>query len=404
MDIESIRNDFPELKQKVHNKNLIYFDNAATSLKPKPVIDAVKKFYSEFNSNVHRAGHFLSAKATKTYEEARAKVADFINTGTPEEIIFTKGTTDSINLLSYIFNGTILNEGDEIVLTVAEHHSNIVPWVDLKNKLGLKLKIIEIDNRGHLKIDNIEEIFTPNTKLLSIAHSSNVLGIINPVKELMRIAKKRGIVTVIDGAQSVVHSKVDVQDLGCDFYCFSGHKLYAPMGIGVLYGKKEFLDQLPPYQKGGGMIDHVSFEEISYNALPYKFEAGTPNVGGAIGLNAAIDYVNSVGMHNIISYEKELTGYAMSKMRNIAGIKFFGTSEDKDPIISFNIDGIHHYDLSTLLDGFGIALRSGHHCAQPLMKRLNVDGTLRASFAFYNTFEELDYFIEKINIASDMLR
>jgi len=404
MHIEKIRSDFPELKQKVNGNPLVYFDNAATALKPLQVIESVSNYYSDYNSNVHRAGHKMSALATTGYENARSKVAEFINAASPDEIVFTKGTTESINLLASIFENSILKDGDEIVLTQMEHHSNIVPWVALKEKLNLNIKIIDIDEKGQLLIDNIDDLWSEKTKVLSISHSSNVLGTINPVKELIALANKKGIITIVDGAQAIVHTGVDVRQLDCDFYCFSGHKLYSPMGIGVLYGKKELLETLPTYQKGGGMINKVTFDHVTYNVLPYKYEAGTPNVGGAIGLGEAIDYISSIGLDKIFNYEKELLNYATKKIIEIEGIKIFGNAEDKDPIISFEVEGVHNYDLGAILDQFGIAIRTGHHCAQPLMKKLCVTGTSRISFSFYNTKEEIDYFIEKINIAIKMLR
>ena len=404
MHIEKIRSDFPELKQKVNGNPLVYFDNAATALKPLQVIESVSNYYSDYNSNVHRAGHKMSALATTGYENARSKVSEFINAASPDEIVFTKGTTESINLLASIFENSILKDGDEIVLTQMEHHSNIVPWVALKEKLNLNIKIIDIDEKGQLLIDNIDDLWSENTKVISISHSSNVLGTINPVKELIASANKKGIITIVDGAQAIVHTGVDVRQLDCDFYCFSGHKLYSPMGIGVLYGKKELLETLPTYQKGGGMINKVTFDHVTYNVLPYKYEAGTPNVGGAIGLGEAINYISSIGLDRIFNYEKELLNYATKKINEIGGIKIYGNAEDKDPIISFEIEGVHNYDLGAILDQFGIAIRTGHHCAQPLMKKLGVTGTSRISFSFYNTKEEIDYFIEKINIAINMLK
>jgi cysteine desulfurase/selenocysteine lyase len=404
MDINKIRSDFPELEKKVNGNPLVYFDNAATSLKPLQVIESISGYYSGYNSNVHRAGHRMSALATQAYENARSKIAKFINAKHSNEIIFTSGTTESINLLASIFENSILTDGDEIILTQMEHHSNIVPWVALKEKLKLNIKIIDIDENGNLLIDNPDEIWSVKTRVLSIVHSSNVLGIINPVRKLIHSAKKRGIITVVDGAQAIVHTGVDVQELDCDFYCFSGHKLYAPMGIGVLYGKKSLLDEMPVYQKGGGMIDKVSFENISYNVLPYKYEAGTPNVGGAIGLASAIDYISEIGFEDIFKYESELLAYATDSLNDIDGINIFGKTKDKDPILSFEIEGIHNYDLGAILDQFGIALRTGHHCAQPLMKKLGIKGTTRISFSFYNIKKEIDYFVDKIKIAINMLR
>ncbi len=404
MNFEKIRSDFPELNQKINGNPLVYFDNAATSLKPVEVIQAVNDYYTFYNSNVHRAAHKLSSFATQAYEEARKKIAEFLNASSSDEIIFTKGTTESINLLASILQYSILKEGDEIVLTRMEHHSNIVPWVALKEKLNINIKVIDIDDNGELILDDIEDLWSDKTKVLSIAHSSNVLGTINPLKQIISSAKKRGIITIVDGAQGIVHSGVDVRQLDCDFYCFSGHKIYAQMGIGVLYGKKEMLESLPVYQKGGGMIDKVSFESVSYNILPYKYEAGTPNVGGAIGLVKSIDYIRSLGLDDIFIYERELLDYATNRLLKLDGVRIFGIADNKDPIISFKVNGIHNYDLSTLLDQFGIAIRTGHHCAQPLMNKLGVKGTARISFSFYNTKEEIDYFIDKLKIVIGMLR
>lgn len=404
MDIGSIRKDFPALSQMINNNKLIYFDNAATALKPQIVIDSVSDYYSTINSNVHRAGHFLSSKATNAYEEARENVANFINTKSSEEIIFTKGTTESINLLADVLNKDVLKDGDEIILTRMEHHSNIVPWVSLKEKKDIKITIIEIDKDGNLDIDWLEELFNEKTKIISIAHSSNVLGTVNPIQEVVKLAKSRGVITIIDGAQAIVHEKVDVQKIDCDFYCFSGHKLYAPMGIGIIYGKKEMLDRLKPYQKGGGMIETVSFNDISYNKPPFRLEAGTPNVGGAIGLSTAIEYISEIGQDEIKKREQELLNYATKQLKEIEKLTIYGLSKEKDPIISFNIEGIHSSDLSMILDKFGIATRSGAHCTQPLMEQLKISGNTRISFAFYNTFEEIDIFIEKLNFAINMLK
>lgn len=402
--MKNLRNDFPALSQVVNNNKLIYFDNAATSLKPKSVIEGVKDYYYSFNSNVHRAGHYLSAKSTKAYESARENVADYINAKDSTEIIFTKGTTESINLLADVLAKDILEDGDEIILTRMEHHSNIVPWVALKDKLDLTIKIIEIDENGELLIDDLDKLFTEKTKVLSMAHSSNVLGTINPIKDIVKKARSRGVLTIIDGAQAIVHEKIDVQKIDCDFYCFSGHKMYAPMGIGGLYVKKEVLNQLSPYQKGGGMIKNVSYNEILYNKSPYRFEAGTPNVGGAIGLSKAIDYINSIGFEAIKKHEQSLLNYANTKLNNIEGIDIFGKSAIKDPMISFSISGVHHSDLAMILDKFGIATRAGFHCAQPLFDYYKAKGNLRISFSFYNTIEEIDIFVEKLNFAINMLK
>jgi len=404
MDIDTIRKDFPALSQYINNNKLIYFDNAATTLKPGIVIDAISEYYSTINSNVHRAGHHLSSKATTAYENARQNVAGFVNAKAATEIIFTKGTTESINFLVDVLSKDLLKEGDEIVLTRMEHHSNIVPWIALKDKIDITIKIIDIDPKGNLVLDDFDSIFSNKTKIISIAHSSNVLGTINPIGQIVKEAKSRGVVSIIDGAQAIVHKKVDVRDIDCDFYVFSGHKLYAPMGIGVIYGKKEILDRMSPYQKGGGMINNVSFEEVSYINPPYRFEAGTPNVSGAIGLSKAIEFISGVGQEVIREKEQTLLKYAKGKLRDIDGMLFYGTANKKDPIISFNIKGVHHSDLAMILDKFGIATRSGLHCAQPLFKKLKVNGCIRISFAFYNTIEEIDIFVDKLNLAINMLK
>ncbi len=404
MNISEIRKDFPALSQIVNNNRLIYFDNAATAMKPQTVIDAVSDYYSTINSNVHRAGHYLSAQATLAYENARQNIADFINANESSEIIFTKGTTESINFLAEVLNKEILKTGDEVILTRMEHHSNIVPWVDIKKNKDIKIKIIEIDHKGNLILDSINDIITDKTKILSITHSSNVLGTINPIDKLIKLAKSRGVVTIIDGAQAIVHEKVDVQQLDCDFYCFSGHKLYAPMGIGVIYGKMKFLKNLNPYQKGGGMINKVSFDSVTYNSPPYRFEAGTPNVSGAIGLSKAIDYISNIGLDIIKEQEQKLLAYGTEKLNEIDDLFIFGQSCDKDPIISFAINGIHPMDLSMILDKLGVASRSGTHCTQPLFEKLNVSSNTRISFAFYNTLEEIDTFVEGLIKAVNLLK
>ena len=404
MDLDKIRKDFPALTQIVNNNKLIYFDNAATTLKPTAVINAVSEYFSTINSNVHRVGHYLSSKATKEYERSRANVADFVNAKDSSEIIFTKGTTESINLLADVLSKDQLKDGDEIILTRMEHHSNIVPWVALKDKIDLTIKVVDFDSEGNLDLENLDSMFSEKTKIISLAHSSNVLGTINPIEKIVAKAKSRGVITIIDGAQAIVHEKVDVQKIDCDFYVFSGHKLYAPMGIGVIYGKKKLLEKMSPYQKGGGMIEIVSFDTVKYNDSPYRFEAGTPNVNGAIGLSKAIDYIRGIGQNSIKQREQSLLNYAYEKLKNIEGISFYGTCIDKDPIISFNIDGIHHSDLSMILDKFGIATRSGSHCAQPLFNHYGISGSIRISFAFYNINEEIDIFVDKLDLAIKMLK
>jgi cysteine desulfurase/selenocysteine lyase len=395
-DVQKIREDFPILKTQVRGKQLIYFDNAATTQKPISVIERIQKYYLEENSNVHRGVHFLSELATKEYESARETVREFINAESIEEIVFTRGTTEAINLVANSFGRTFINEGDEIIISEMEHHSNIVPWQILCEERKAKLKIIPFDDNGELIIDEFENLITERTKLISIVHISNSLGTINPVKKIIEIAHSYAIPVLIDGAQSIMHSKIDVQDLGCDFFVFSGHKIYGPTGIGVLYGKKEWLDQMMPYQGGGDMIKSVTFEKTIYNDLPYKFEAGTPNIEGAIGLKAAIDYLNKIGLDQISIYENELLQYATEKLSQIPQLKIIGTAKEKASIISFVLENIHPHDVGTILDFEGIAVRTGHHCTQPVMQHFKIPATTRASFSFYNTKEEIDQFFNAI--------
>jgi cysteine desulfurase / selenocysteine lyase len=403
MDLLKIREQFPALNQTVNNNKLVYFDNAATSLKPISVIESITDYYSTINSNVHRASHYLSSMSTRAYEKSRENIAEFINAN-PGEIIFTSGTTDSINTLASGLSDIFLKEGDEIILTVLEHHSNIVPWVALKRDKKIVLKIVDVDDKGILKLDHLRELITEKTKIISISHSSNVLGTINPVSEIVTIAREKGIITIIDGAQAVAHSKVNVNEINSDFYCFSGHKMFGPMGIGVLYGKSEILEKLSPFRFGGGMIRNVSFESVEYNCLPNRLEAGTPYVSGAVGLSKAVDFLNNLEFSDIIEHEQRLTDYATDRLKKIEKLTIMGDNTPKDPIISFNIEGIHHADLSMILDNFGIAVRSGQHCTQPLMHRFGLKGTIRMSFSIYNTLEEIDFFIEKLNLAIKMLR
>jgi cysteine desulfurase/selenocysteine lyase len=395
-DVQKIREDFPILKTQVRGKQLIYFDNAATTQKPISVIERIQKYYLEENSNVHRGVHFLSELATKEYESARETVREFINAESIEEIVFTRGTTEAINLVANSFGRTFINEGDEIIISEMEHHSNIVPWQILCEERKAKLKIIPFDDNGELILDELENLITERTKLISIVHISNSLGTINPVKKIIEIAHSYAIPVLIDGAQSIMHSKIDVQDLGCDFFVFSGHKIYGPTGIGVLYGKKEWLDQMLPYQGGGDMIKSVTFEKTIYNDLPYKFEAGTPNIEGAIGLKAAIDYLNKIGLDQISIYENELLQYATEKLSQIPQLKIIGTAKEKASIISFVLENIHPHDVGTILDFEGIAVRTGHHCTQPVMQHFKIPATTRASFSFYNTKEEIDQFFNAI--------
>jgi cysteine desulfurase/selenocysteine lyase len=395
-DVQKIREDFPILKTQVRGKNLVYFDNAATTQKPISVIERIQKYYLEENSNVHRGVHYLSELATKEFESARETIRNFINAESIEEIIFTRGTTEAINLVANSFGKTFISEGDEIIISEMEHHSNIVPWQILCEEKKAKLKIIPFDDNGDLILDELENLITGRTKLISVVHISNSLGTINPIKKIIEIAHSYAIPVLLDGAQSIMHTKIDVQDLGCDFFVFSGHKIYGPTGIGVLYGKKELLEQMSPYQGGGDMIKSVTFEKTTYNDLPYKFEAGTPNIEGAIGLKAAIDYLNEIGLEQISVYENELLQYATDKLSEIPQLKIIGTAKEKASIISFILENIHPHDVGTILDFEGIAVRTGHHCTQPVMQHFNIPATTRASFSFYNTKEEIDQFFNAI--------
>ncbi|MDR0829343.1 MAG: cysteine desulfurase [Prevotellaceae bacterium] len=395
MNIKDIRNDFPILLQKIFGKPLIYFDNAATTQKPNCVIDRISELYRTQNANIHRGVHFLSQQATSAHEHARQTVADFINAPSKDEIIFTRGTTESINLVAQCF-AEMCEKGDEIVLSTMEHHSNIVPWQLAAERFGLKIKVIPIDENGNLLLDEYEKLFTERTKIVSVAHVSNVLGTINDVKKITQIAHNHNVAVLIDGAQAVAHQKVDVQEIGADFYAFSGHKIYAPTGIGVLYGKRERLEKFKPYQGGGEMIENVSFERTTYNVLPYKFEAGTPDFISSVALETAINYLQDIGFEQIIKHEDELLNYATEKLLQIPNLKIYGTAKAKCGVISFNIEGIHHFDLGTLLDKTGVAIRTGHHCAQPLVEFFGQSGMCRISFAIYNTIEEIDSFFENL--------
>lgn len=390
------REDFPILEQQVNNYPLIYFDNAATTQKPNVVIQSLVDYYSTINSNIHRGIHSLSMLATMQFEEARENVKEFINAAHMYEIIFTKGTTDSINLVASSFAKQFLCEGSEVIITEMEHHSNIVPWQLACEEKKAILKVLPMDLYGNLHVEKLKDLITEKTKIISVTHVSNALGTINPIKEIVEIAHLYNIPVFVDGAQAVSHIPVDVQYLDCDFYAFSGHKMYAPMGIGVLYGKEQWLEKLPPYQGGGEMIEKVTFEKTTYGELPFKFEAGTPNVADVIGLNSAINYINEVGLRGIYDYEHQLLEYATEKLSEIEGLKLVGTADEKSAIISFNLNKIHSYDAGFLLDKYGIALRTGHHCAQPVMDRLGIDGTLRVSFALYNTKDEIDKLVEAI--------
>ena len=402
-NINAIRRDFPALHQQVYNYPLVYLDNAATTQKPKIVIDTLLEYYNKQNSNIHRGVHYLSQQATTAYEEARKIIQNFINAEHSHEIIFTRGTTESINLVASSFGKKYLEAGNEVLITAMEHHSNIVPWQLACEERQAKLKVIPIDNNGELIINEFEKLLSDKTKIVAITHISNALGTINPIKEIINKAHQQNIPVLIDGAQALSHIKIDVQELDCDFYCFSGHKMYAPMGVGILYGKEKWLEELPPYQGGGEMIENVTFDKTTYNELPYKFEAGTPNVGDGLGLATAIKYMDSLGLENIKSYESSLLDYATKKLLEIDGLRIIGEAHEKAGVISLIIKNIHPSDIGTILDKLGIAVRTGHHCAQPVMDFYKIPGTVRASFALYNTFEEIDILAEGIIKAKKML-
>jgi cysteine desulfurase / selenocysteine lyase len=395
-DVEGVRKDFPALEQKIHGKPLVYLDNAATSQKPMAVINAITRFYMEDCSNIHRGVHSLSERATRDYENARIKVQKFLNAKDVKEIVFVKGTTEAINLVAQTFGRKFIAAGDEILISAMEHHSNIVPWQILCEEKSARLKVIPMSQSGELSINEYQKLLSPRTKLVSLAHVSNALGTINPVKEFTEIAHRQGIPVFIDGAQAVPHMAVDVQAIGCDFYSFSGHKVYGPTGIGVLYGKQKWLEEMPPYQGGGDMISSVTFEKTTYNAIPYKFEAGTPNISGVIGLGAALDYVTSKNIEKISQYESELMTYAISRMKNIPDIRIVGTPTHHGSVLSFMIADVHPHDVGTLLDQEGIAIRTGHHCAQPIMDFFEIPATCRASFAMYNTKGEVDLLVKGV--------
>ena len=401
-NIQKVRDDFPILSRTVYDRPLVYLDNAATTQKPLCVLDAMRDEYLNVNANVHRGVHYLSQQATDLHEAARETVRRFINAPKTEEIIFTRGTTESINLVVSSFCEEFMGEGDEVIVSVMEHHSNIVPWQLQAAKRGIALKVIPIDDSGNLLMDEYEKLFSDRTKIVSVAHVSNTLGTVNPVKDIVRIAHEHGVPVLVDGAQSTPHFKVDVQALDCDFFAFSGHKIYGPTGVGVLYGKEEWLDRLPPYQGGGEMIESVSFERTVFERLPFKFEAGTPDYVATHGLATALNYVSALGMDNIAAHERELTAYCMEQMQTIPGIRLFGTTPGKDAVVSFLVGDIHHLDMGTLLDRLGIAVRTGHHCAQPVMDRLGVQGVVRASFALYNTKEEIDTLVSGVKRVATM--
>lgn len=401
-DITQIRDDFPILSRSIYNKPLVYFDNGATTQKPRCVVEAMVDEYYNVNANVHRGVHFLSQKATDLHEASRETVRAFINAKSTAEIIFTRGTTESINLLAFSFGEAMIKEGDEIIVSAMEHHSNIVPWQMMCERKGAHLKVMPMNDDGELLLHEYEALINEKTRIVCCTHVSNVLGTINPVKEVVRIAHEHGVPVLIDGAQSTPHMKVDMLDIDCDFFAFSGHKVYGPTGIGVLYGKEIWLDKLPPYQGGGEMIKNVSFEKTTYNELPYKFEAGTPDYIASHALAKAIDYVTTLGMDNIYEHEQQLTSYAMERMAEIEGMRIFGPKHHHDAVISFLVGNIHHLDMGTLLDRLGIAVRTGHHCAEPLMHRLGIEGTVRASFGLYNTKDEVDVLVEGIKRVARM--
>ena len=401
-EVDRIRDDFPILSRTVYGKPLVYLDNGATTQKPRAVVEAITEEYYSVNANVHRGVHFLSQRATELHEASRETVRRFINARSTNEIVFTRGTTESINLLAYSYGEACLKAGDEVLLSTMEHHSNIVPWQLLQARKGIVLKVIPMNDRGELLLDAYRELFTERTRLVCVAHVSNVLGTVNPVKEMIRTAHSHGVPVLVDGAQSIPHMPVDVQDLDADFYVFSGHKVYGPTGVGVLYGKEDWLDRLPPYQGGGEMIQHVSFERTTFNELPFKFEAGTPDYIGTTALARALDYVTALGMDRIAAHEHDLTTYAMERLRQVPGMRIFGEAAEKGSVISFLVGDIHHFDMGTLLDRLGIAVRTGHHCAQPLMQRLGIEGTVRASFGLYNTRQEVDALVAGVERVSRM--
>ena len=401
-DINKVREDFPILSREVYGKPLVYLDNAATTQKPLCVLDAMREEYLNVNANVHRGVHYLSQQATDLHEAAREKVRQFINAEKTEEIVFTRGTTEAINLVASSFCELQMKEGDEVLVSEMEHHSNIVSWQLQAMKRGIVVKHLPITDKGELCLDSLESLISDKTKIISIAHVSNVLGTVNPVEEIIKTAHAHGIPVLVDGAQSAPHFKVDVQAMDCDFFAFSGHKMYGPTGIGVLYGKEEWLEKLPPYQGGGEMIDKVTWEKTTFERLPFKFEAGTPDYIATHGLATAIDYLNRVGLDSVKAHEAELTRYCMEQLRTIDGMRILGEAEHKDAVVSFLVGDIHHLDMGTLLDRLGIAVRTGHHCAQPLMDRLGISGTVRASFALYNTKEEIDVLVNGIRRVSQM--
>ena len=396
-DVRRIREDFPILRQTVHGKPLVYLDNAATAQKPRAVLDALMAYYSEDNANVHRGVHLLSERATQAFEDARATVQRFINAASTREIVFTRNATEAVNLVAQTFGRTRLGPGDEVVISTMEHHSNIVPWQMVCEEKGASLRVIPITDEGALQLEEYERLLGPHTRLVSIVHLSNVLGTVNPVQQMIATAHRHGVPVLVDGSQAASHMTVDVQALDADFYVFTGHKLYGPTGIGVLYGKERLLDEMPPYQGGGDMISSVTFEKTTYNVLPYKFEAGTPNIAGAVGLAAAVDYVTAIGMDAVTAHERELLAYGTAVLSEVPGLTLIGTASDKASVLSFVMDGVHPHDIGTIVDREGVAIRTGHHCAQPLMQRLGLPATARASLALYNTREEIDVLVAALH-------
>ena len=401
--MDKVRELFDILNTSVYGKPLIYFDNAATTQKPRSVIDTLTGYYTTLNSNIHRGAHYLSTTATEAYEQSRRKVQSFINAKHPHEIVFTRGTTESINLVASSFAKRFLADGDEIIISGMEHHSNIVPWQMACEANNAKLRVIPFTDEGVLDMQAFKGLFSSHTKLVAVNHVSNTLGTINPIKDIVAYAHKQGVPVLIDGAQGISHIAVDVQDIDCDFYCFSGHKMYAPMGVGVMYGKEAILNELPPYQGGGEMIKDVSFEKTTYHELPLKFEAGTPSVGDVLGLKTAIEFMETIGIGNIANHEKQLLNYAMEQMKTVDGIRFIGTAPNKTSVVSFLVGNSHPYDVGTLLDKLGVAVRTGHHCTQPIMERYGIPGTVRASFAVYNTAEEINAFVKALKRIAPML-
>jgi cysteine desulfurase/selenocysteine lyase len=395
-NILAIRNDFPILSQTVNNKPLVYFDNAATSQKPKSVIDCISNYYLEYNSNIHRGAHFLANKATEAYEDARKYIANYIGAASDEEINFVRGTTEAVNLVTNAYGRKFIKAGDEIIISALEHHANIVPWQMLCEETGAKLKVIPVNDAGELLMDEYQKLLSAKTKIVAVNYISNALGTVNPIKEIIAQAHAVGAKVFIDGAQAIPHKKINVQDLGCDWFAFSAHKALGPTGIGVLYGKRELLEAMNPYMGGGEMIETVTFEKTTYNKLPYKFEAGTPHISGTIAMAEGLKYMEMLGIDAIAAYELELLTHANQKLAQIDGLKFVGTAKEKSPVLSFTLDGCHNFDIGAMLDANGIAIRTGHHCTQPLMKRLGIEGTSRASFAFYNTKSEIDFFAETL--------